>query len=136
MAAVRRPAPPRRKLVTVGDGACGVSLVVPCRFVNYTSTLVSTFPGKTSLLCVFAHGEFPTMFASTILENYVVDVRLTGGEVELALWDTAGQEEYERLRPLTYHGSDVILMCYSIDYPDSLENVPIKVSIAHKKRHL
>ncbi len=81
-------------------------------------------------------GEFPGMFTPTILENYVVGVRLDGDEVELALWDTAGQEEYERLRPLSYRGSDVILICYSIDCPDSLENIPIKVSIAPKKRHL
>lgn len=69
------------------------------------------------------------MFIPTVLENYVVDVRLDGGEVELALWDTAGQEEYDRLRPLTYHASHVILVCYSIDCEDSLENVEIKVSI-------
>ena len=63
-------------------------------------------------------------------------VRLDGGEVELEVWVTAGQEEYDRLRPLAYSESDVILVCYSIDAPDSLENVLEKVSIAHKKRHL
>jgi small GTP-binding protein len=47
-------------------------------------------------------------------------------QVELALWDTAGQEDYDRLRPLSYPNTDVILMCFSIDSPDSLENVPEK----------
>ena len=47
-------------------------------------------------------------------------------QVELALWDTAGQEDYDRLRPLSYPDTDVILMCYSIDNPDSLENIPEK----------
>jgi len=74
------------------------------------------------------------MFTPTILEAYAVDVRLDGREVELVSWDTAGQEEYERLRPLTYPGSHVILICYSIDYPESLENVPVKVSTARKMR--
>uniref|UniRef100_A0A915PM46 Uncharacterized protein n=1 Tax=Setaria digitata TaxID=48799 RepID=A0A915PM46_9BILA len=46
--------------------------------------------------------------------------------VELALWDTAGQEDYDRLRPLSYPDTDVILMCFSIDSPDSLENIPEK----------
>lgn len=42
--------------------------------------------------------------------------------MELALWDTAGQEDYDRLRPLSYPDTDVILMCFSIDSPDSLGN--------------
>lgn len=44
-------------------------------------------------------------------------------QVELALWDTAGQEDYDRLRPLSYPDTDVILMCFSIDSPDSLGRV-------------
>ena len=44
-------------------------------------------------------------------------------KVELALWDTAGQEDYDRLRPLSYPDTDVILICFSIDSPDSLQNV-------------
>jgi len=47
-------------------------------------------------------------------------------QVELALWDTAGQEDYDRLRPLSYPDTHVILMCFSIDSPDSLENIPEK----------
>ena len=47
-------------------------------------------------------------------------------QVELALWDTAGQEDYDRLRPLSYPDTDVILRCFSIDSPDSLENIPEK----------
>jgi Rho family protein len=43
--------------------------------------------------------------------------------VQLALWDTAGQEDYERLRPLAYAKSHVILIGFSVDMPDSLENV-------------
>lgn len=46
--------------------------------------------------------------------------------VQLALWDTAGQEDYERLRPLAYSHAHVILIGFSIDTPDSLENVKHK----------
>jgi len=49
--------------------------------------------------------------------------------VELALWDTAGQEEYDRLRPLSYPESSVILVVFAIDYPTSLENVTDKVCL-------
>ena len=47
-------------------------------------------------------------------------------QVELALWDTAGQEEYDRLSPLSYPDTDVILMCFGIDNPDSFENLTEK----------
>jgi Ras family protein A len=48
--------------------------------------------------------------------------------VELALWDTAGQEEYDRLRPLSYPETDILFVCFAIDCPNSLENVMDKVS--------
>ena len=56
-----------------------------------------------------------------------MDVEFDGRKIELALWDSVGQEEYERLRALAYHDSHVILICYAIDMPDSLENVVEKV---------
>jgi Rho family protein len=54
-----------------------------------------------------------------------------GKSVQLALWDTAGQEDYERLRPLAYSKAHVILIGFSIDTPDSLDNVKHKVGF-HK----
>lgn len=62
----------------------------------------------------------------TVFENYVTDCRVDGKSVQLALWDTAGQEDYERLRPLAYSRAHVILIGYSVDTPDSLENVKQK----------
>lgn len=91
----------RKKLVIVGDGACG----------------------KTCLLIVFSKDQFPEVYVPTVFENYVADIEVDGKQVELALWDTAGQEDYDRLRPLSYPDTDVILMCFSIDSPDSLENI-------------
>jgi Ras family protein A len=44
-------------------------------------------------------------------------------DFEIALWDTAGQEDYDRLRPLSYPDAHIIVMCFAIDSPDSLENV-------------
>ena len=69
------------------------------------------------------------MYVPTVFENYVADVEVDGKHVELALWDTAGQEDYDRLRPLSYPDSHVILICFSIDSPDSLDNVQEKVSV-------
>ena len=63
----------------------------------------------------------------TVFENYVTQVSYENKLVELALWDTAGQEEYDRLRPLSYPESDVILIVFAIDYPPSMLNVQDKV---------
>ena len=68
------------------------------------------------------------VYVPTVFENYVADVEVDHKHVELALWDTAGQEDYDRLRPLSYPDSHVILICFSIDSPDSLDNVMEKVS--------
>jgi hypothetical protein len=57
----------------------------------------------------------------------VTDCRVDGKSVQLALWDTAGQEDYERLRPLAYSKAHVILIGFSVDTPDSLDNVKHKV---------
>ncbi len=67
--------------------------------------------------------ESPSCLLNTLLFNRVLHLVF---QVELALWDTAGQEDYDRLRPLSYPDTDVILMCFSIDSPDSLENIPEK----------
>ncbi|KAH8108218.1 P-loop containing nucleoside triphosphate hydrolase protein [Cristinia sonorae] len=94
----------KKKLVVVGDGGCG----------------------KTCLLIVYAENRFPEAYIPTVFENYVTQVNFEGKLVELALWDTAGQEEYDRLRPLSYPESDVILIVFSVDFPASLANVQDK----------
>ncbi|KIL54116.1 hypothetical protein M378DRAFT_174438 [Amanita muscaria Koide BX008] len=58
-----------------------------------------------------------------VFENYVADLEVDGQQVELALWDSGGQEEHERLRFLNYPGSDMVLISFAIDDPKSLENV-------------
>lgn len=93
----------RKKLVVVGDGACG----------------------KSCLLIAFSKDMFPEVYVPTVFETYVTDIEVEGRRVELALWDTAGQEDYNRLRPLSYPDTDVVLMCFSVDSPNSLENVPV-----------
>ncbi|KIW67478.1 hypothetical protein PV04_06724 [Phialophora macrospora] len=94
----------QRKLVLLGDGACG----------------------KTSLLNVFTRGFFPTVYEPTVFENYVHDIFVDGIHMELSLWDTAGQEEFDRLRSLSYDDTQAIMLCFSVDNPGSLENVSTK----------
>ncbi|CCH61441.1 hypothetical protein TBLA_0E03870 [Henningerozyma blattae CBS 6284] len=96
--------PIERKIVILGDGACG----------------------KTSLLNVFTRGYFPKVYEPTVFENYIHDIFVDGKHITLSLWDTAGQEEFDRLRSLSYADTDTIMLCFSIDSRDSLENVEHK----------
>jgi len=92
------------KLVVIGDGAVG----------------------KTCLLISYANDHFPEDYIPTVFDNYVVNITAGKETIELGLWDTAGQEEYDRLRPLSYANANVFLICFSLVNPISFENITAK----------
>ncbi|KAG8176417.1 hypothetical protein JTE90_018407 [Oedothorax gibbosus] len=93
------------KLVVVGDGTVG----------------------KTCLCIAYTTGSFPEgEYVPTVFDNYAGAMECDGVKVSLTLWDTAGQEDYERLRPLSYPGTDGFLMCFSVDNSRSYENIITK----------
>lgn len=93
------------KIVVVGDGACG----------------------KTCLLEVFKRNKFPDEYIPTVVDNFVKEVKISENEsVNLTLWDTAGQEDYDSVRPLSYKDTDLVLLCYTIENSQVLDNIPKK----------
>jgi len=92
------------KLVVVGDGAVG----------------------KTCLLFVYNNGSFPEEYVPTVFENASKDATYKGKPVTLRLYDTAGQEEYDRLRPLSYPNTNIVLLCFSVTSRSTFESISSK----------
>ncbi|RIB21133.1 cell division control protein 42 [Gigaspora rosea] len=81
---------------------------------------------KTKLLISYTTNKYPFEYCPTVFENYAVPVMIGDEPYTLALFDTAGQEDYDRLRPLSYPQTDVFLVCFSVISPASFENVKKK----------
>uniref|UniRef100_A0A915PKV6 Uncharacterized protein n=1 Tax=Setaria digitata TaxID=48799 RepID=A0A915PKV6_9BILA len=92
------------KFVVVGDGACG----------------------KTSLIIAQAGGEFTEQYTPTAFDDYAIEALVNGKTKVLTVCDTAGEDDYNTLRPLSYPDTDVFIVCYSVERPQSLKSLQEK----------
>ena len=82
--------------------------------------------GKTSLILRYTTNAPPGVHIPTIFDNYEARILVDEKPMRLELWDTAGEEYYDELRPLSYPKTDVFLICFSISCPSSFQNVRAK----------
>ncbi|XP_056311418.1 ras-related C3 botulinum toxin substrate 1-like [Danio aesculapii] len=76
---------------------------------------------KATLLTSYITGKYPNEYTPTVFDNCAAPVVVDGNPVTLGLWDIAGQDDYNRLRPLSYPETDVFLICFSLVDPRSFE---------------
>ena len=98
------------KITCVGDGMVGKT----CLLITYTQNefpieYVPTVSDQEQLFLKWFSRIFktdphlvisPPMFQ--VFDNHACNIRVDGKDYNITLWDTAGQEDYERLRPLSY----------------------------------
>ncbi|EKE41294.1 Rho family GTPase [Entamoeba nuttalli P19] len=89
------------KIVMVGDGAVG----------------------KTALCSTFVNNQFPQDYIPTVFDNFSRLETVDGEQVTMSIWDTAGQEEYDRLRPMSYPDTNILIICFAIDSKSSFVNI-------------
>jgi small GTP-binding protein len=70
--------------------------------------------------------EFPKDYEPKVFDIQNCTVNVEGKDIDFELCDTTGQEDYDKLRPLSYSGADVFILCYSVGNHKSFENAESK----------
>ncbi|XP_036405704.1 rho-related GTP-binding protein RhoV-like isoform X2 [Megalops cyprinoides] len=82
--------------------------------------------GKTSMIVSYTTNGYPTEYQQTAFDVFSALVQVDGIPVRIQLMDTAGQEEFDGFRSLSYAHSDVFILCFSVVNPTSFQNVTKK----------
>mmetsp|Transcript_11636 Transcript_11636/g.17228 ORF Transcript_11636/g.17228 Transcript_11636/m.17228 type:complete len:200 (+) Transcript_11636:50-649(+) len=89
------------KLVLLGDSVCG----------------------KTTLIHTFIKKEYPETYEPTVSEQESGNITIQKKKFKLSIWDTAGNSDYARLRPLAYPKTHSCILFYAIDNRESFDHV-------------
>jgi len=91
--------------------------------------------GKSSILYRYINDAFNEQYTPTVFEDMEVGHVLDGKTVGLRIFDTSGQEVYDQIRKLSYNGTNVIFMAFSVVNRDSFENIN-KLWYPEKKKYM
>nr|CAH7765569.1 unnamed protein product [Callosobruchus chinensis] len=82
--------------------------------------------GKTCLLIAYKDKKFDDRYVPTVFDVYSMTIPINGLEYSIVLSDTAGQEEFDKLRRFAYKDVDCFILTYSVAERASYENVSTK----------
>mmetsp|Transcript_20622 Transcript_20622/g.28955 ORF Transcript_20622/g.28955 Transcript_20622/m.28955 type:complete len:253 (+) Transcript_20622:189-947(+) len=83
--------------------------------------------GKTCLLMSYICQAFTQDYIPTMFDNFSAIEKFDDELVNVILWDTAGQEDYETIRVTTcFPNTHVFILCFSVVHPDSFHNIKQK----------
>ncbi|GAB0100836.1 hypothetical protein DMENIID0001_169310 [Sergentomyia squamirostris] len=82
--------------------------------------------GKTSLLYAYTDGSFNEFYQATIYDKEEITLTVDNITYAVQLHDTAGQEDYDKIRQQFYKKADAFLLCYSIAERTSFDNIQLK----------
>jgi len=83
--------------------------------------------GKTCMLMSYVCQAFMEDYIPTMFDNFSAIEEIDGELVNVILWDTAGQEDYETIRTTTcFPNTHIFIVCFSVVHPDSFHNVKQK----------
>ena len=81
---------------------------------------------ESCLLITYASNSFPGEYIPSVFDTYTSDLMVDGKTYTVTLWDTAGQDDYDNIRWLSYPETDLFFICYSCVNPASFHNVKAK----------
>jgi len=106
--------------------------VVPDRDLNNSAEAIDSIKcvvvgdgaiGKTSLIVSYTVNGYPETYKPTVHDYYTVRITVADKPITFQLFDTAGQEQFQVIRRLSYSDANIFLICFNVVDPESFVNV-------------
>jgi len=81
---------------------------------------------KHQLYNSYINREQPSLYIPTTVDTCDIEMDMNDTSYRLSITDTAGAEVYDRLRPLSYVDTDILILCFAVNSPPSFRNLKDK----------